>query len=584
LLDFASTKRLDPRITFSRASTGRFYDGVTVSKAEENLLLQSQTFDSASWTTLGLAVTADATTAPDGTSTADQLLEAATTNFHRARQSMTAGTYFVSVFVKAIGRDYFAISTSDGAGNYVVFDLSSGTVGSSAGSVSGASITAAPNGFYRVAVSLTTTSNGPFFQVRDADSAPAAYAGDATKGVYLWGAQAEIRSAVTAYTATTTQPITNYIPALQTAAAGQARFDHNPTTGESLGLLVEEQRTNIALRSEEIDNASWSKTGASITANTIVAPDGTLTGDKLVEDTSAGTHEAGQSSSVTSGTAYTLSFYAKKGERIYAQALFFTGGFGSNAFANFDLSTGALGTVGSSASASMTAVGNGFYRCVMTATATATTTAGFSLLMVTSSTAARAATYTGDGYSGIFLWGAQLEAGAFATSYIPTTSASATRSADAASMTGSNFSSWYRADEGTVYADFVANPFARTTADRVLAIESSSSDFIALYVSRASPSLSALEVRAKGASPSEVEIGTQTSSGKYAVAYKVNDFAISTNGAAVATDASGGVPTASTLAIGHSTVFSPRFLNGTMKKLSFYPSRLSNAQLIALTQ
>jgi hypothetical protein len=187
---------------------------------------------------------------------------------------------------------------------------------------------------------------------------------------------------------------------------------------------------------------------------------------------------------------------------------------------------------------------------------------------------------TGDGFAGIFLWGAQLEAGAFATSYIPTTSASATRSADAASMTGANFSSWYRADEGTIYTDFVANPTARATADRVFSLESTTSNFIFASVIRTTTS-TCFNVNTNGVN--EVDIGTSTANGKYAAAYKVNDFAVSTNGAAVATDTSGLVPVVSTLAIGSSALFSPRFLNGTMKKLAFYPAKLTSAQLQAIT-
>ena len=74
---------------------------------------------------------------------------------------------------------------------------------------------------------------------------------------------------------------------LRTAGINEARFDHSPLTLESLGLLVEEARTNLLLRSEEFDNASWTKTRSSVTANAITAPDRTLTGDKLIDSTDA---------------------------------------------------------------------------------------------------------------------------------------------------------------------------------------------------------------------------------------------------------------------------------------------------------
>jgi hypothetical protein len=106
-----------------------------------------------------------------------------------------------------------------------------------------------------------------------------------------------------AFTRTSTGTFVGSNGLIQTAVSGAPRFDHNPTTGESLGLLVEEARTNHNTYSEQFDNAAWVKTRSSITSNTIVAPDGTLTGDKLVEDTTASnTHQISQSASLTAGT------------------------------------------------------------------------------------------------------------------------------------------------------------------------------------------------------------------------------------------------------------------------------------------
>jgi hypothetical protein len=396
-----------------------------------------------------------------------------------------------------------------------------------------------------------------------------------------WGAQLEQRSAVTAYTPTTTQPITNYIPVLETAAAGVARFDHNPTTGESLGLLIEEQRTNLWVRSDDFANASWTKVRATIESNVIIAPDGTLTGDKFVASTDASaTHFIRQDVAVTSGTSYTQTVYAKAGE--YTQIVL---GFDadSSQFADakavFTLTgNGSISTItGTFAATSITLVGNGWYRCQVTAAATATVTAIFRVYAATGGTNS----FTGDGYSGIYIWGAQLEAGAFPTSYIPTVAATVTRNADAASMTGANFTSWFNNGEGTIYVESISpNSFSR--------IQASIND--GTNNNKIEPALSSgnfylLGVNVAGAavgSATTANTATANTASKTAGAYRVNDFAVSLNAGTVATDTSGTLPIVDRMFIGQRTAGSVS-INGTIKKIAYYPKRLANAELQALT-
>jgi hypothetical protein len=133
-------------------------------------------------------------------------------------------------------------------------------------------ITDAGNGWYRCSLTFTAGTGG-YFQLNIEDAGGNnIYTGDGTSGVHLWGAQVEQRDSLTAYTPTTDSPITKYQPALQTAGNNVARFDHNPTTGESLGLLIEESRTNLimVLGLNKVNSPT-------ITPNqTIVAPDGTF--------------------------------------------------------------------------------------------------------------------------------------------------------------------------------------------------------------------------------------------------------------------------------------------------------------------
>jgi hypothetical protein len=599
LLDFANVKALDPRITFSRASTARYYNGVTVAKAEENLISQSEAFNDSGWTKFVLTATANTSTAPDGTSTADTITATATNASHalfRDYASVASGvTFTMSGFFKAGTNDFVQLGqygSPFGTAAFANFDLSTGVLGT-VGAAATASITSVGNGWYRCAITSTTTSSGTIgWQCFLIDSSTSVrgqtWLPAGTETVLVWGAQLEQRTAVTAYTATTDQPITNYIPVLLTANNNVARFDHNPTTGESLGLLVEEQRTNLLLRSEEFDNASWTETNVTITANTIVGPDGTLTADYVAENSANGAHRVSQTISVTSGTAYSTSVFVKAGGRTFVQLFFSSAAFGSNGYANFNLSTGAVGTVGSGSTATITAVGNGWYRCALTATAIATSaSAAVTFQIITSATAARNESYTGDGYSGIFLWGAQLEAGAFATSYIPTTSASATRSADAASMTGANFSSWYRADQGTVYAEFVTGGTPVTgVANRYVCDIADSAGTNRLLFSWNTSNKSQFQVVSGNTTYANLNSVASLVSGstyKLIGGYKVDDFGMSLDAAAVVADTSGLVPSGVTfISIGNRYTGS-EYLNGTIKKLSFYPAKLTSAQLQALT-
>jgi hypothetical protein len=597
LLDFANVKALDPRVSFVRTTTAVYYDGKTVAKAEENLLTQSQDFTTL-WVGADVSRTGNTSTAPDGTTTADTITEDNTSALHLIfRGATTSGVVTLSVFAKlGSGTPFLTIGVNKDGVNWgsATFDLSGGTSTQTqaVGTYSSASatITAVAQSFYRCTLTVTTDS---VTQVRiglNNTGTPAStqrgfgdvYLGVVTNSLIVWGAQLEQRSAVTAYTPTTTEPITNYIPVLLTAASGVARFDHNPITFESLGLLVEEQRTNSLTYSDDFADAAWTKTRASITSNTIVAPDGTLTGDKLVENTDNNTHDIQFSFSATSGTTYTWSIYAKKGNRnlrLFAPSAVFTTAFS----VVFDLTAGTATPAVTGSVGFITDVGNGWYRCGMTQTATATASGAFTFSLLDGTTR----TYTGNGYDGIYIWGAQLEEGAFPTSYIPTVAATVTRNADAASMTGTNFSSWYRADEGTLYGELVARGSATNDESQISISDGTTSNtfgiswvgstfnrYGAFMVTSGSGQLTGVN-QSTGASPRNTNI-------KAAFTYKTNDAIAAFSGTLTAAD------TVLTLPVVNQLVFASgagttRFLNGTIKKIAYYPSRLPDAQLQALT-
>jgi hypothetical protein len=583
LLDFANTEQLDPRITFTRASTATFYDGRTVAKAEENLLLRSQECNL--WSGDNSITTANSTAAPDGTTTADTFAATGTGahGIYPALIPVISGLkYTLSVYAKKNGSNFLQITSystpSLPFGTFFAnFDLNAGTVGSTSGCT--ASIESVGNGWYRC-IAADITSSATFstaVQLALITSATAArfesfVAG--TESVFVWGAQVEQRSTVTAYTPTTSAPITNYIPVLQTAASGVARFEHNPVTGESLGLEIEEQRTNLLLRSDDFANASWTKSNSSIDSNIGIAPDGTLTGDKLIANTSSSTHNLAQDFSATSGITYTVTFYVKAGEysfcRIAGQGL----AFSTSPSAYFNLSTGVVGDVsGSPVSQSITATGNGWYRISLTATASASSTAGFRLSVVST---ANTESFAGNGFNGIFIWGAQLEAGAFATSYIPTVASQVTRAADSASMTGTNFSSWYNAAEGTLLFN---NRYLSTSVSGNAGIEIYNSNAANNTISFRGSRLGLVQVNNVNQAVIGVG-GVFASDFIQAMAVKTDDFAISYNGSAVVSDTSGVMPVVDAIRFNVGNSF---FVNGTIKKIAYYPARVTNAQLQGLT-
>lgn len=606
-LDFANTKKLDSRITFTRASTATYYDGVTTAKAEENLFRQSQDFtDVTYWITNSASVsyTANTTVAPDGTTTADTMTASVGTGTRfgsgSATNAITTGlVYTASLFVKA-GTDtvvQLLFPTAQfGANAYANFDLSAGTVGS-VGASATATISSAGGTWYRCVITATatassTTSIGIGFAFTGNNSSATrlpSITAAGTETLILWGAQLEQRSSATSYTATTTQSITNYIPALLTAATNAPRFDHNPTTAESLGLLIEEQRTNLLTYSADFANAAWTQNNTSITSNTAVAPDGTLTSDTVVmNDVSNNDFFIFEVySGWTSGVTYTQTWYVKSAGISWVQVTGSTGTAATN-FRNINIVTGALGNGNyASSNVTVTSVGNGWYRISVTETANSTSASGrFLLALLTSDVSLRLSNVDGDGYSGIYIWGAQLEAGAFPTSYIATGAATATRSADAASMTGTNFSSWYNQSEGAFYSEFFY-PRAPTSLVFVfVARESAISNNNRHGIQFSTSSSGSMRGLTTVNNVVQADVFTTplstTLPNKVAYGYAVNNFGAAGNNILGTTDTSGTMPTTiDELLIGRSGASNQ--INGTIKRIAYYTLRLTNAQLQALT-
>jgi hypothetical protein len=341
---------------------------------------------------------------------------------------------------------------------------------------------------------------------------------------------------------------------IKTAATDTPRFDFNATTGECLGLLIEESRTNLTTYSEDFTNAAWILYGTtSRSANTVTAPDGNTTADTVTLPISSGIY---QFTSASASTTYTFSVWIRT----------------------------------ASASQNVNIILNTNLGDATQLTVTATTT--WQRFSITKTTIVGTTTLTSQlstgGGNTFYVWGAQTETGAFPTSYIPTVASTVTRSADSASITGTNFSSWYNPSEGSVLCNGRIIKINPPTYGQIFwAIGDSSTFNESMYlVNDVGGSNIGFNVIDNGSNQFTVGSSAITDNffNKIAVAIKLNDSAASFNSSTPTTDTSCTLPTVNSLKIGNASWNTLNPLNGTISQLSYYPVRLSNSQLQSLTK
>ena len=326
---------------------------------------------------------------------------------------------------------------------------------------------------------------------------------------------------------------------LTTAAINGPRFDHvyNGSSWVSKGLLVEEQRTNLALYSQNFTNIYWTKTApVTLTAADRVAPDGTQTGTKVVF--TAVNQEVYRSVGL-SGTPYTISLwvYGTNGETITL----------------FDGNTMVLTTL------------TGTWQRLVT---TSSNTTHFDF-----------GTFGGSTARTVWIWGAQVESGSFPTSYIPTTTAAATRSADVCQITGSDFTSFWNASEGSVAVsyDMTSTAIPSGSLQRIFSVWNSG--FSSGFAFSDRDTTSGIESSAGG----NFNFGVPVSPNTTAFAYKVNDFATSRNGGTVLTGSGAIFSSPSSMYIGNNNGTGLFVHNGHIARLRYFNTRLLNSQLVALS-
>lgn len=380
---------------------------------------------------------------------------------------------------------------------------------------------------------------------------------------------------------------------LQTASSGAARFDHRLESGSwvNKGLLIEEQRTNLALRSEEFEvsgSGLWNPARVTITANDETAPDGNTTADAMFETTDNNSHVLFQTRTVGATTTYAFSVYVKANGRnvVRLQMQATTNWAEAYYYLTDQTITSSTSGTGVLSGTSIEDVGNGWYRLILIGYSGQTNT------NITIGAALDDGTlvYTGDVTKGLYLWGAQLEAGAFPTSYIKTTTASVTRNADQASMTSTNFSDWYNATEGTAFwqGDTVVDPVVTGGSSAFWSISDNGGTERIQLTGGSSGSDNVtnsflVDGNVLQANMQQIITPFANVTIKNAFALKQDDFATSTDGNTVVTDTSGTMPTVNRLYFGARYDGTTLFANGHIGKFYYWNTRKSNSFLQNIT-
>jgi hypothetical protein len=433
------------------------------------------------------------------------------------------------------------------------YNLATGTVISG----TGASIESADNGYFRCILSGTPSNSNS--QIYIVNGGVATYTGDGSSGIYIADAQLNDGSSALAYYDTSA------------SAYNAPRFDYDPVTLAAKGLLIEEQRANLLLQSNDFQT-SWSVTNITRTLNSTLSPSGNVDGVKIAATATAATALYQQAN--VAATSATFSVYVKQG----------TGATTANSFVirnittltnliagTLDYSTGVFTYFVGSTGVVVSNARNGWWRVQISATTGITSGdliagyVGFS----------GGAATIGDH---LYAYGAQLEAGAFATSYIPTVASQVTRGADVASV--NTLSPWFNSVGGTLYFEGVTTAPVDTTVRNAVSITDGTTANMHRIFSYAGQIGGST---ANGVSTvADLRPLTYTSAAtfKFAYAYAANNFAAVGNGGAPSTDTLGTLPTGlSVMNIGNPA----NYWGFWVRRITYYPRRLTNAELQTLT-
>ena len=504
---------------------------------------------------------------------------------HNASAQDHMGRYTIfSVYAKAINRNWFRIGIVSFTGwpgtATVDFNLSTGETGYNAGTTI-YGIEDAGNGWYRCWAGFsvnTDDSTGVFRLYASEGDNDIQYDGLSQESLYLYGAQVEVKkpsqTSPGTFVETSGSTVFAYTPSTYIPTSGAAETS---LTGTATGLLIEEARTNLARESEDF-STSWSTISiAQVDTNQTVSPDGALTADKLGDNSATGTGNVRlvQSLTLSVSTQYCASIYAKADQLDWLRVVMSS--MGNNAGMHFDLTNVATGTaVGSVDDSGIEDVGNGWCRCWYVFTTDGVDAAGNIDLYVCD--ADNDVTVDADGTSSIFIWGAQVEAGAFPSSYIPTTTASVTRNADSP---GATVSETVTSEGYTLYSK-VVTPYD-IPDDRSLFVitDADQNDYVGMDVNNDDPRFLSGSAGGDGGNASGVAndfatAGTFETAGRFLE----DDLSLYNNGVAQGTDTAADIPTevCTELRVGRN-IADNKWLNGTFVELRAWDYGFTNEQL-----
>ena len=387
---------------------------------------------------------------------------------------------------------------------------------------------------------------------------------------------------------------TDELGIIRTAPNNVPRFDHDPDTGESLGLLIEESRTNLLTNSNTFNSQTVTNVTISADTTDTLSPDGTYNAAKITDNSTNGDHRFLRTYTVVSGSIYTSSIFIKKGTQRYVSILAPTA-TSTKLWATYDLQDGVITGSHTSTTATITPYPNDWYRCTIKTSAGASASAylevSFNSTGVNPSwpTTTKPAEYSGSG-DYFYVWGMQGELGSFPTSYIPTSGSTVTRGYDLIKITGTNFTDFYNQTEGTVFSSHQQYSGQSDTQNTyVYQIANATSSSVAFrlvdknnYYSNPARLTATQWTNDVMLQKPDVTNGERI---RTAFACKVNDAAVSYDGATVLTDTSLDMNSGQIeMSIGGFTQSPQAFLNGHIQQISYYPKRLPNAQLQSLTR
>jgi hypothetical protein len=310
-----------------------------------------------------------------------------------------------------------------------------------------------------------------------------------------------------------------------------------------------------------------------------VTPEGTADAWKLVEDSLLANHNATRPFTPVSGTTYTASVWLKSAENSFAFVGLTGGGFFPT-FISVNLSTGAVSTsTGTPVGASSVSHSNGWWRVSFSLAATASLSSNIDIRLSRDGNWANRS-YLGNGVNGMYCYGGQVEAGSFATSYIPTVASSVVRSADVCSITGADFTSFYNQPEGTFLSNS-SQPFITTANAQVYASDNGSDS--TRFNLRHQTSFAVAQIG--GVTQSIITFGSPTANAvsKIAYSYANANYGGARNGTLGASIHNLAIPTVDRIFIGSKGHNSSEYLNGHIAAIRYYKKRLPNAKLQALT-